>query len=193
MGYSPTGALLPLGTTAFVTNEGVTSLNTVPGNVDVETIHLDAEDVVATTGFMLVDLSDTTNWSHTNTGHIDLLFLSLSIDPHTSFSGDVEIGFLTNVDATDGDFNGVMEVHLENKPDPQFHNMNFGSFGMAMETAHWFGPITANDTLWQTDVDLQGPNGATSFSSGAGDLVMKVTRGAQDVSVGITVGYRTVA
>lgn len=177
----------------LVTNEGVTSFSTVPGNFDVEVIHLDAEDIALTEGFMLIDLSDTTNWPHTNTGHIDVLFMIITTDPHVSFSGDIAIGFLTNVDATDGDFNEIFEIHMEKKPDPQMLNINYGSFGIALETDHFFGPITANDTTWQTDVDLQGPSGATSFPSGAGDMVMLITRGANDISVSITIGYRTIA
>jgi len=185
--------LTSLGSITTVTNEGVTSLSTVPGNFDVEVVHLDAEDVVLTEGFMLIDLSDTTNWPHTNTGHIDLLFMILTTDPTNTFSGDIAIGFLTNVDGDNGDFNEIFEIHMEKKPEPDIFNINYGAFGIALETDHVFGPITANDTTWQTDVNLQGPDGATSFPSGNGDMVMLVTRGAGDVSVSITVGYRTIA
>lgn len=175
-----------------ITNEGITSLLTVPGNFDVEVIHLDAEDVAATTGFMLIDLSDTTNWTHTDTDHIDLLFFTLTTDPHATFSGDIQLGFLSGVDDTDGDFNEVFELHMEKKPSAQVVTIQY-FFGIALETAHFFGPITTNDTTWQTDVNLQGPSGATSFPSGNGDLVMLITQSAQDVSVSITVGYRTIA
>ncbi len=186
-----------MGLTSFpqadtITNEGVTSLLTVPGNFDVEVIHLDAEDIATTTGFMLVDLSDTTNWPHTATGHIDLLFFAMTTDPSATFSGDVQVGFLSSVDATDGDLNEVFELHMEKKPDPKIVTIQY-FFGIALEAAHFFGPITANDTTWQTDVNLQGPSGASSFPSGNGDLVMLVTRTASDISVSITVGYRTIA
>ncbi len=177
-----------------VSNEGVTSLSTVPGNFDVEVIHLDAEDISASsTGFMLVDLSDTTNWPHTDTGHIDILFFIVATDPSTSFAGDIELGLLTNVDATDGDINELFELHLEKQSDSAAIAFNYGAFGVALETDHFFGPITASDTTWQTDVNLQGPDGNTSYPSGAGDLVMKITRAAGDISVSITIGYRTIA
>jgi len=177
----------------LVTNEGVTSWSTVPGNFDVEVIHIDAEDVAATTGFMLIDLSDTTNWPHTDTGHIDILFMILTTDPSATFSGDIQLGFLTNVGATDGDFNEIFELHMEKKPEPEVVEINYGAFGVALETDHFFGPITANDTIWQTDVNLQGPDGNTSFPSGNGDLVLLVTRTASDISVSVTIGYKTVA
>jgi len=187
------GAYQPFpGSVSTVTNEGVTSLSTVPGNFDAEVIHLDAEDISVNEGFMLIDLSDTTNWPHTNTGHIDILFFIVSTDPASNFAGDIELGFLSNVDATNGDLNELFEIHLEKQSDPSTFGFNYGAFGTALETAHFFGPITANDTTWQTDVNIQGPDGNTSFPSGAGDLVMLVTRTAGDISVSITVGYRTI-
>lgn len=177
----------------LVTNEGVTSFSSVPGNFDVEVSHLDAEDISVTTGFMLVDLSDTTNWPHDDTGHIDVVFFILSTDPSSNFAGDIELGFLTNVDATNGDLNELFELHLEKQSDSVAIPFNYGAFGIALEADHFFGPVIANDTTWQTDVNLQGPDGNTSFPSGNGDLVMKITRTAGDISVSITIGYRTIA
>lgn len=181
------------GVVTTVTNEGVTSISTVPGNIDIEVIHLDAEDIVLTEGFMLIDLSDTTNWPHTATGHIDVLFITITTDPTSTFSGDIALGFLTNVGVANGDFNEFFEIHMEKKPEPDIFVINYGAFGIALETDHFFGPITANDTTWQTDVSLQGPDGATSYPSGAGDMVMLISRTAGDISVSITIGYRTVA
>jgi len=174
------------------TNEGETAMHTVPGHVDIEVVHIDVDQsATTTTGYMVVDLSDTTNWSHTNTGHIDIAYIKINVNPTATFVGDIELGFLTNVDATNGDFNGIMEWHLDKKQDSINEFMNFGAFEMSQETAHWFGPTTANDTVWQTDVNLQGPDGATSYPSGSGDLVMHVTATTSDVAVGLTIGYRT--
>lgn len=64
--------------------------------------------------------------------------------------------------------------------------------GMDLETNHWFGPTTADSTLFQTDVNLLGPDGNISFPSGAGDLVVIVERTAGAVDVSITLGYETV-
>jgi len=193
-GYNATGSMFPLGGDAQVTiDEGVVSLNVVPGRADTELVHLDAIDVVLTQAFMLVDLSDTTNWPHSNTGHVDLLYLIISTDPTTTFTGDIDIGFLTNVDATDGDFNELFEIHMEKKPEPKVIHIDYGFYGVQVQAAHVFGPVDANNTLFRTDVNLKGPDGATSYPSGAGDLVMLITRGAGDISVSVTVGYRAVA
>jgi len=176
----------PLSTRTF---EGVTSIFVTPAPADIELIHLDSEDIDAETSFMLVDLSDTTNWPHTNTGHIDILYILITVAPDATYAGDIQLGFLTNVDAENGDFNGIYEIHLDKKTGPIISNAVFPFAAASMETDHYFGPIKANSTLFQTDVNLQGPSGDTSFPSGNGDLVMIVGRTAGEASVGITVGY----
>ena len=81
------------------------------------------------------------------------------------------------------------EIHLDKKTEPFTFGINFGAFGMDLELDHWFGPTTANSTVFQTDVDLEGPDGNTSYPSGNGDLVMTITRAATSVAVGVTIGY----
>jgi len=174
------------------TTESQTSMHTIPGHVDIEVVHIDAEVAgTATTGFMVIDLSDTTNWPHTATGHIDIVYIIININPTATFSGDISLGFLTNVDDMNGDFNGIMEIHMDKKQDSIFQMMNFGAFEMSLESAHWFGPITTNDALWQNDVNLAGPDGASSYPSGNGDLVLHIVATTSDIAVGITIGYRT--
>jgi len=188
MAYSPTFDKVVTTTTS----EGETSAHVVPGHVDIEVIHIDVDQsATSTTGYMVVDLSDTTNWPHTATGHIDIAWIKINVNPTATFVGDIDIGFLTNVDGDNGDFNSIMEWHLDKKQDSINEFMNFGAFEVSLETAHWFGPTVANSTIFQTDVNLAGPDGATSYPSGAGDLVMLVTATTSDVAVGLTIGYRT--
>jgi len=172
------------------TAEGETSSHVVPGHVDIEVVHIDG-DVSATTGFMVIDLSDTTNWPHTLTGHIDIVYIVLNVNPTSTFEGDIQLGFLDNVDETNGDFCGIMEIHMDKKQDSITQMMNFGAFELSLEKAHWFGPITTNDTTWQTDVSLLGPDGNASYPAGNGDLVMKIEVTTSSVAVGMTIGYRT--
>lgn len=173
------------------THEGITGLYTTPAVSDVQVVHMDVEDIALTTGYMIIDLSDTTNWPHVNTDHIDLLYVFVDIDPDATFQGEVSLGFLENVDGTNGDFHTILDFHLDKKAEPIEVFANLGFYEMALETAHWFGPTTANDETWQTDVNLLGPDGNTSYPSGDGDLVMLVTRTAGEVSLGVTIGYRT--
>jgi len=186
MAYSPTFDKVVTTETA----EGQTSAHTIPGHVDIEVAHIDA-DVSATTGFMVVDLSNTTSFAHTFTGHIDVAYIIVNVNPSTTFEGDISLGFLDPVGDTSGAFHGIMEIHMDKKQDSITQMMNFGSFEMSLEKAHWFGPTELNDTTWQTDVLLLGPDGAASHASGTGDLVMKIDVTASTVAVGLTIGYRT--
>ena len=69
--------------------------------------------------------------------------------------------------------------------------MNYGAFEVSCEVAHWFGPTTINDTAFQTDVNLIGPDGVTVYPSGSGDLIWRISRTAGNISGSITIGYRT--
>lgn len=169
------------------------SLRTVRAHRRSNFIHLRKDGINAETAFMLVDLSDTTNWPHTNTDHIELDYVDIMLDPDVSFAGDISIGFLENVDGTDGDMNIIYEWHLEKQGDVIVDHLQFNLNELSLETSHWFGPTLANNTNFQTDVDLEGPDNNTSYPSGDGDLVLLVTRTAGAMDLSITVGYNTAA
>lgn len=178
-------------TVSLTSHEGMVSLDTVVGHRETWFIHLDAENVQAATGYLLIDLSDATNWPHTDTDHIILEWLTININPDGSFAGDVELGFLSAVDGDNGDFNVIHDLHLDRKASEILATFMHDNHGLDLELANWFGPTTANDTTWQTDVNIQGPDGASSYPSGDGDFVMKINRTAGAVDIGISVGYTT--
>jgi len=184
MAYKPSGDT--------TTKDGITSQFVVQGHATTFTIHADFLNIQTETAFMLVNLSDTTNWKHTNTGHIFVMYMHVSVDPDSSYLGNVECGFLTNVDGTDGDFNRFVEMDMHRKSDVLISSFYFSDGGFDCETDHHFGPITANSTLFQTDVNLTGPNASTT-PSGNGDLCLVIGRDAGTVDVAITVGYQTAA
>ncbi len=181
---------------AFITveaHEDDVSLCVRPGSSTTSIIHIDAQNITATEGFMLVDLSDTTNWPHSNTGHIDLVFLAINVNPSTAFRGDVEIGFLSSVDADNGDFNVIDSFHFQQQGSALNGVIDHTWHHVALETTSWFGPTEADDVTWRTGLSIQGPDGATSYPSGDGDMVMKITLTAGNVDVGITIVYDTEA
>lgn len=174
-------------------NEQV-SLNIVPGRHRSYTIHLNAQGIVATTGYMLVDLTDIAHWPHVYGGHITIENLSVNIAPDANFEGNVEIGFLSNVDATNGDFNKLFSwnINTTTPPDVISASYDFDICQIECRADNWFGPTEANDATWQTDVNLVGPpGGAAAYPSGNGDLVMKVTATAGVVDVSVTLNYVT--
>ncbi len=177
---------------SLITKDGRTSQFVALGFTDTHSIHGDFQDISAQTAFMLIDLSDTTNWAHSKTGHINIEYFVLEIDPDSSYFGEVKLGYLTNVDGTDGDFNQIFDLDLRKKSDLIIESIDFGSHGFDCEANHHFGPISANDILFQTDLNLEGPDGNTSYPSGDGDLILLVELTAGTVDVSITLGYEAV-
>ena len=57
--------------------------------------------------------------------------------------------------------------------------------------SNWFGPISANNALFQTDVNLFGPDGTVAFPSGDGDLVLLVDWTAGTINVSCSIDYET--
>ena len=177
----------------LITKDGRTSQYTAAGFTNTQTVHLDTLSVATQTAFMLIDLSDKTNWRHTNTGHINLEYIILEVDPDGDYLGEIKLGFLTNVDGNNGDFNQIIDIDMAKKSDLVIEIVDFGSHGFDCSTSQHFGPITANSELFQTDVNLEGPDGATSYPSGNGDLALLVERSNGEVDVSITIGYETIA
>jgi hypothetical protein len=141
-----------------------------------------------TTGFMVIDLSDTTNWKHVNTGSIVVHGFSVNIDTD-GFTGSVKVGFLSNVDATDGDLTIFREWDFTNKSNDISTECNLND--LYITSATMFAKVDANDTTFQTDVNLIGPDGAASYPSGSGDMVLKITRTGGNVIVNFCVAYET--
>lgn len=179
-----------------VRSEGKTSHFVAFGFSNTQTVHIDVQTDSTLIAFMLIDVSDTTNWKHTNTTTIIIEYIIIQVDPTTNFLGEIKIGYLTNVDATNGDFNQIIEIDMVRKADILHEQIEFGSHGVHCTDNSHFGPMLLNSTLFQTDVDLGGPDDPSTltYPSGAGDLVMIVDGNGSDfVDVSVTIGYETVS
>ena len=165
----------------------------VSGFTDTDIVHFDVQNVQTQTAYMLIDLSDITNWPHVNIGHIVIEYIIIEIDPDpTTYLGEIKLGFLENVDATNGDFHQIIDLDMRRKSELLVEVLDFGSHGLDLRTNHWFGPTTANSVLFQTTgADIVGPDG-NSFPSGEGDFVMIIEASAGAVDVSLTIGYETV-
>ena len=185
--YKPSGDL--------ITKDGRTSQYVASGFTETQTMHLDVGTSSTLVAYMLIDISDTSKWKHTNTGHINLEYIIIEVDPDTNWKGEVKIGFVENVDANDGDFYTIIDIDMARKSDLLVENLNFGSHGLDCESSHHFGPIIANSTLFQTaGADLGGPDdpATPTYPSGAGDLAVIIDGdGTNVVDTSITIGYET--
>jgi hypothetical protein len=170
---------------------------------------LEKPDLTADEGFILIDLSDTTNFPHSETGKIRVYTIDINIERgESAASGEylVYIGTIIEVDATDGSTTWLLVLHEE--IDDQ------ATDGVAARhfRYHWPGGVDlevssgamvnlisnvgdANDVTWQTDVSLDSPVGDASSPSGTGDLCMFVDEsgGTGSLSICVTVEYITEA
>lgn len=170
--------------------EGEMSIRTVSGHHDVDMIHLGAFGLSADEGFMLIDLNNVAIWPHTNTDHIDIEYIIVDLNPSTAFRGDVVIGFLTDVDDTNGDLNVMIGWHFTQGQSPVIEDLQFSNTHFEATKDHWLGLTVANDTKYNTGATLTGPNGNT-YPAADGDLVCDVNRTAGTIEIGITIGYET--
>jgi hypothetical protein len=172
------------------------------GHGDTVVATLISENIAADQGFILVDLTDTANFPHTETGKIRLY--SLTIDVQTDTSGDfiIYIGTIIEVDATDGSTTwllGLLCQWDDNPTDGTAHRQYFFNWEKGLDLEVSGGAMVnvisnagdAADVVWQTDVNLDSPVGAASSPSGTGDLCMFADRTAGNLDISVTVEYIT--
>jgi len=153
-------------------------------------VSLGAEAVAASTAYVLVDLSDITNFPHENTNALHLLGLILHTEKASDGVFDIWVGVVTECDATDGSTEWVHVYHLQasgNATDStdrfaQSIDFTLGGHnpqGINLRVAGGATPHLAtnqtqtNNVSWQNDTNRTSPVGATT-KPGVGDLVVWV-------------------
>lgn len=153
-------------------------------------VTLGAEAIAASTPYVLVDLSDITNFPHGNTAEIHLLGLILTTEKASDGAFDIWLGVVTENDATDGSVTWVHCFHVEHvfnatdDDDRYAREIDFtlgGSIPEGINLNVTSGALTkfasnltqADNASWQNDVNRTSPVGATT-KPGVGDLVMWV-------------------
>jgi len=101
-----------IGGTTVLLSQGLNTLNT--RHPDSANVHFVKEANTETETFVLVDLSDTTNYPHLNSGALDMDNLSINIDTTSNSDFVIEVGFLNNVDGTDGQFIEIFRTSGKN-------------------------------------------------------------------------------
>lgn len=165
-------------------------------------------DLAASKAINLIDLSDTVNFKHTETGKIKLYTLDIVCEMKvmTAGAGILHVGVIVEVDATNGtaEWLAVMPIqtYLEPTDDTDRRVYHFEWLhGLDLEVAgatdtlanHLTNSNLAGNTLFQTDSALDGPAGAAASACGDGDLVMywNETTDAITISISVTGTYVT--
>lgn len=147
------------------------------------------EAVAATTPYVVVDLSDTTNFQHVQTAYLNILGLSFHAEKAADGVYDVWLGTVTENDATDGSASWFHVFHLEASGNPTDSTDRFAQsidftmgganpLGIQLSTTGgvldtWVTNQTQDDNNnWQNDTARTSPIGTSN--PGVGDLVMLV-------------------
>jgi hypothetical protein len=168
------------------TIEGNDALSVSQINRDGYVVSFQQQNITSTAGYMIVKLAAGGSWPHpAGMSHIDIQNVHVNIDPSNTYVGDIDVGFLSNVDATDGDLNKFYTWHFDRAAaviDTSYE------LKVHFDSSNWFGPTDANDATWQTDVAITGPDGNT-YTSADGDIVIKVNVSAGAIDISFTIEY----
>lgn len=163
---------------------------------------LGAEAVAASTPYVLIDLSDSTNFPHTSTGSVRLLGLFLNAEKASGIF-DVWVGVVTENDATDGSVTWLYRFDLQflgaAGMEPKHYVVDFTLGGANPEGANCAvisgatprlisNQTQADNVNWQNDVNRASPAGSTT-KPGAGDIVVWV----EEVTDGGTLDFTLTA
>lgn len=164
-------------------------------------VSLGAEAVADSTPYVLVDLSDTTNFPHENSNALHLAGLVLNTEKASDGIFDIWVGVVTENDATDGTAEWVHVFHLQASGNPTDSTDRFGQTidftlgghneeGINLLVSGGATPHLATNqsqaanSNWQNDTNRASPVGATT-KPGVGDLVVWV----EEVTTGGTLDF----
>ena len=151
-----------------------------------------AEAVAATTAYVCIDLSDTTNYPHAFTNELHLLGMILSVNTASDGIFDFWFGVVTEVDASNGSVDFFDVIHCEARDNATddtgsiqlMRDYTLGGFNpdgvnllieSEASTMLVCGQTHSGNAAWQTDTGLASPAGAAAGDTGkpgAGDLVL---------------------
>lgn len=163
-----------------------------PGN---GVFHFKADDLTASQDFILIDISDTINFPHVETGYVHLEWFAYEVDASNNAAYELSLGFLENVDGTNGDFCEVYHIG-GSKASGQTKDvvLPFYPNGPRMVGGSLITSTTVqNDTAFQTDVNLASIIDPTTPNtpSGNGDVVLRVVITTGTITISMNGAYHT--
>lgn len=164
--------------------------------------NLELSAAATSTTTLIIDLSDTANWPHKETGGLVIGNVRVELDKAAASTTTVRLGVVNFVNTSTGSVTWVWS----NKNRLNVSNTNTGGLNnyypiplrlrvkpnatpaMNGSTPYVLSnDTTSGSTTFQTDVTLASPNGHTT--PGVGDLVLDLTRGNVAVNLHIEVQY----
>ena len=176
-----------------------------------KTVALGVQAVADSTPYVLVDLSDTTNYPHTATGQVHLQGLLLNTEKASDGVYDIWAGVLTENDSDDGSVEWFEVFHIEavgnatDSTDRMYVARDYTFGGSKPQGINLFvddssstpylttNMTTADDSTYDNEVGLTGP-GDDSTLPAAGDVILYVEEvsGTGTIDFSILAFYDTV-
>lgn len=140
-------------------------------------INNESTDLAADAGFLVIDLSDSTNWPHSATNEIIVKNIELQGSLSGVHNWRASVGVISENDATDGTAVSIFEMHLENLTGMFAGEMFYPEHGLNLRVASgvttYFTGTTVASTTWQNDTSITATVGTTGTGKvAAGDLVL---------------------
>ena len=176
---------------ATITDEGYLDVTT-HSNHSGFSVAYSAAAINTTTGYVLIDLSDTTNYPHTNVDEIHIDWIILDYLADSLAAGSIEVGFIKSITADNADWYSLVKAHLDKKEEEKPIMLNFTPQCLRCAVVGHLSGGTMfhdDDTTFQNDTALTATY--STVAPAIGDLVAKVTLSAGSVSFVVTIGYHT--
>jgi len=149
----------------------------------------ETESIDADKAYLLVDLSDNTNWPHTATNLVVIKRVWLYGAVSSTHTWRTSWGVITENDATNGTAQWLGTARVANVSGVFNTRREFGEHGLSLRVAsgamdNFGGNSTLESTSWQNDTAISSTV-ATSGTVGVGDLVFY----ADEVTDGSTLDF----
>lgn len=147
--------------------------------------------LAATEGFVLIDLSDTTNFPHSKNDSLHIKWLNF--DWETASANDnwsLKLAFITAIDGTEASYREVFRINHLARGDTQGHDFVSAQISpLVLKISETIGVDVTGDTVFNTATALDSPRGVATVAPGVGDFIVRFSHGQGTVDFNILVGY----
>lgn len=154
----------------------------------------------ATTSYWgFIDLSDTVNWPHDDTGRIDISYVSLLVDKAATARGTTSLGLITRIDGASADIAYIASASFVQNDSSSIEIIaNFAPSQLKCDVVAGTTPhiktnnIVTGLTAINTSTPLAFGAGGATFTPAVGDLILRVvTTTAGDLTWGVSCFYHS--
>lgn len=149
-------------------------------------------NIAATTGYVLIDLSDIVNYPHLYVHHIGIDWIIVAGLADSNAVGCYDIGFITRINGTNSDWYSLIHGCFDKKEQKFDVALNFTPQSLVcLASKHLSGGSMkfTNDATFRTAATVEGTYG--NPTPAVGDIILKVTLSAGQGNLAVVIGYHS--